>query len=90
MKWIVVFNLWKKIKVETKEKGAIYQNVDKNVMTFSTHQNESKPIAFFLHLRNAFAHHRITYWGEFLYIEDIQRNDITMKGHIKYYRTLMI
>ena len=74
----------KGIKVETKEKGAISQNVDKNVVFFSTYQNESKPIAFFRHLRNAFAHHRITYWGEFLHIEDIQGNDRTMKGLIKY------
>lgn len=74
----------KGIKVEVKEKGAISQNVDKNVMSFSTYQNESKPIAFFRHLRNAFAHHRITYWGEFLHVEDIQGNDFTMKGLIKY------
>ena len=74
----------KGIKVEVKEKGTIFQNVDKNIVFFSTYQNESKPIAFFRHLRNAFAHHRITHWGEFLHIEDIQGNDITMKGLIKY------
>ena len=74
----------KRIQVEVMEKGTITQNVDKNVVLFSTYQNESKPIAFFRHLRNAFAHHRITHWGEFLHIEDVQGNDITMKGLIKY------
>ena len=74
----------KGIKVEVKEKRAVSQNVEKNVMFFSIAQDESKPIAFFRHLRNAFAHHQIVYCGECLQIEDIQGNDFTMKGLIKF------
>ena len=74
----------KGIKVEVMEKGTIPQNVEKNVMFFSICQDENKPIAFFRHLRNAFAHHRIVHCGEFLHIEDVLGNDFTMKGFIKF------
>lgn len=74
----------KGIKVEVMEKGAIPQNVEKNVMFFSICQDESKPIAFFRHLRNAFAHHRIVHCCEYLNIEDVQGNNLAMKGFIKF------
>ena len=72
------------IKVEVMEKGTIPQTVEKDVMFFSTAQDESKPKAFFRHLRNAFAHHQIVHCGEYLQCEDIQGNDFTMKGLVKF------
>lgn len=74
----------KGIKIEVMEKGEIPQNIEKNVMFFSIYQDESKPIAFFRHLRNAFAHHRIVHCGEYLNIEDAQGDSLTMKGSIKF------
>lgn len=74
----------KGIKVEVMKKGDIPQNIEKNVMFFSTYQDESKPIAFFRHLRNTFAHHRITHSGEYLHFEDTNGTDLTMIGLIKF------
>lgn len=74
----------KGIQVEEMENRTLPQNVEKNVMFFSMSQDETKPIAFFRHLRNAFTHHRIIHCGEYLHIEDIQGNDFTMKGFIKF------
>lgn len=74
----------KGIKVEVMEKGTIPQTVEKDVMFFSTAQDESKPKAFFRHLRNAFAHHQIVHCGEDIQCEDIQGNVFTMKGLVKF------
>lgn len=74
----------KGVKVEVVEKGTISQIIEKDVMFFSTAQDESKPKAFFRHLRNAFAHHQIVHCGEYLQCEDIQGNDFTMKGLVKF------
>lgn len=74
----------KDIKVEEMGKGTFPQNVEKNVMFFSIAQEESKPEAFFRHLRNAFAHHRITHWGEHLHIEDTNGKDLKMIGLVKF------
>jgi len=74
----------KGIRVDVMDKEMISQNIEKNVTFFSIYQDESKPIAFFRHLRNAFAHHRIVHCGEYLNIEDAQGNSLTMKGLIKF------
>lgn len=74
----------KGIIMEIKEKATLPQNVEKNELFFSTYQDESKPVAFFRHLRNAFAHHRITHRGEYIHIEDINGEVLTMKGLVKY------
>ena len=74
----------KELKVEEINKGTLSNNVGNNVICFTVSENESKPLAFFRHLRNAFAHHRIVQCGEFLRIEDIQGKDFTMVALVKF------
>lgn len=74
----------KKLKVEEINKGTLLNNVCNNVICFTVSENESKPAAFFRHLRNAFVHHRIVRCGEYLKIKDISGNDVTMIGLLKY------
>lgn len=74
----------KELKVEEINKGTLSNNVGNNVICFTVSENESKPFAFFRHLRNAFAHHRIVQCGEFLRIEDIQGKDFTMVALVKF------
>ena len=65
-------------------KRATDHSVDKDKIYFSVSENETIPLAFFRHLRNAFAHHRIVRCCEYLHIEDIQGKDLTMKGLVKF------
>ena len=74
----------KGIKVENMEKGSLPQSVDKDKIYFSVLENETMPLAFFRHLRNAFAHHRIVRCCEYLHLEDVQGKNLTMKGLVKF------
>ena len=74
----------KGIKAENIEKGSLPQSVDKDKIYFSVSENETMPLAFFRHLRNAFAHHRIVRCCGYLHIEDVQGKDLTMKGLVKF------
>jgi hypothetical protein len=53
-----------------------------------TKSNDSKPEAFFRHLRNAFAHFHIVKWGEYVEFRDWCKNGdekkCTMVGYVKY------
>ena len=74
----------KHIKIEVLEKDTLPLDSSKNELYFSVSKNESIPLAFFRHLRNAFAHHRIKHYNDYLCIEDVQGESYTMKGLIKY------
>ena len=74
----------KGLTIKDMNKGTLPLNIETNVLFFSISPNESKPIAFFRHLRNAFAHHQIVRYGDYLKIKDVSGNDVTMIGLLKY------
>lgn len=56
-----------------------------NKMFFKIGNDETKPEAFFRHLRNAFAHFNVNHDGDFYYIKDYKPNSttVTMIGKLK-------
>lgn len=84
----------KGIVVEVRDTNDFPEFIEKNRIYFAVDKNDknNKAIAFFRHLRNAFAHFRIVREGEYLYIidgswkgkEKDKYLEKTMIGLIKY------
>ncbi len=62
----------KGIVVEVRDINVFPEFIEKNRIYFAVDKNDknNKAVAFFRHLRNAFAHFRIVREGEYLYITD--------------------
>lgn len=62
----------KGIVVEVRDTNDFPEFIEKNRICFALDKNDknNKAVAFFRHLRNAFAHFRIVREGEYLYITD--------------------
>lgn len=63
--------------------GTITNQYVSNTISISLSKGESKGVAFFRHLRNAFAHYHIQRFGDYFYLKDASGNKITMIGCIK-------
>ena len=63
--------------------GTITNQYTENAISMSLSTGETKGIALFRHLRNAFAHYHIQRFGDFFYLKDTSGNKITMIGCIK-------
>ena len=63
--------------------GTITNQYTENVISISLSMGETKGVALFRHLRNAFAHYHIQRFGDLFYIKDTSGNKITMIGCIK-------
>lgn len=75
----------KGIVIEEKPNGTLPNKVEKNGLYFTVCEDDkdNKAIAFFRHLRNAFAHFGIASEGEYLKLEDFGSKR-TMIGLVKY------
>lgn len=77
-----------------KSAGVVIQSCPSNTLTDQFHNNtiyytkingESEVMAFFRHLRNAFAHLSIQEYDDYLYMKDVNiKNNITMIGMVKF------
>ncbi|MDE6216695.1 hypothetical protein [Bacteroides sp.] len=84
----------KNIVIEAKEKDVLPTTIEKDKLHFTIREQDenNKAVAFFNHLRNAFAHLRIVPEGEYLNITDgswkgkekDKHFERTMIGQIKY------
>ena len=63
--------------------GTITNQYTENVISISLSMGETKGVALFRHLRNAFAHYHIQRYGDNFYLKDTSGNKITMIGCIK-------
>ena len=63
--------------------GTITNQYVDNTISMTESTGETKGVAFFRHLRNAFAHFHIQRYGDCFYLKDIIGNKITMIGCVK-------
>lgn len=62
--------------------GTITNHYVDNTISMTQKPGETKGVAFFRHLRNAFAHYHIQRYGDFYYLKDSNGNKTTMIGCI--------
>lgn len=63
----------------------LVEKFENNTICYFKRKVEPEVMAFFRHLRNAFAHLQIQKYGDYLYIKDIdQQNKVTMIGKVKF------
>lgn len=62
-----------------------FKEFESNKMFFIARKNETKPEAFFRHIRNAFAHFNINHCDDYYYMKDTEpgTNKVTMIGQLK-------
>jgi hypothetical protein len=70
------------IKMEVKSRISTVEPLE-NVVYFTKGKKEDKQEALFRHMRNAFAHYRIVKDGDYIVMEDSNKN-LTMSAMIKY------
>lgn len=72
------------LTIEPCEVSTLTETFEADKILFGVYPQETKPHAFFRHIRNAFAHFNINNRGDYFIMMDNSGSQITMIGKIKY------
>ncbi len=70
------------LSIDECQKGLLPQVVSENKIILSLYENEDKAMALLRHLRNAFAHYRISSSSNYYCLKDVDKGNTTMIGKI--------